>query len=114
MKKATGMELKQIIICFEHTGLYSLPLATFLSKQTIDFCMVPGLEIKKSMGVTRGKNDKVDALRIAEYAYLRREKLEMYTLPSENLLNLQNLHVLRERMVSQRSGYCANLNESKK
>jgi transposase len=114
MKKITDLELKQIIICFEHTGLYSLPLATFLSQQTIDFCMVPGLEIKKSMGVTRGKNDKVDALRIAEYAYLRREKLELYTLPSENLMNLQNLLVLRERMVSQRSGYQANLMESKK
>jgi len=114
IKKVTGLELKQIIICFEHTGIYSLPLATFLSHQNISFCMVPALEIKKSIGVTRGKSDQIDSFRIAEYAYLRREKLEFYTLPSEYVLSLQKLLVLRERMVMQRGGYTADLKEYKK
>ncbi len=38
--------------------------------------MVPTLQIKRSMEVVRGKNDKVDAARIAEYAYLYRDKLQ--------------------------------------
>ena len=60
-EKMTGFELKQILICFEHTGLYSLPLAVFLDKQQLCFCMVPALEIKRSLGIVRGKNDKVDS-----------------------------------------------------
>ena len=27
VKKQTGLSLAQILICFEHTGLYSLPMA---------------------------------------------------------------------------------------
>lgn len=114
MKRTSGLDLEQIIICFEHTGLYSMPLATFLSKQKICFSMLPALEIKKSIGVTRGKNDQIDSQRIAEYAYLRREKLQFYTLPSEDVLRLQKLLVLRERMVIQRGGYSADLKEYKK
>ncbi|NEN21963.1 IS110 family transposase [Cryomorpha ignava] len=58
----------EVYFCFEHTGLYSLSLAAFLAEKNILFSMVSGLEVKRSMGVVRGKNDKVDAARIAEYA----------------------------------------------
>ncbi|XJR86694.1 hypothetical protein ACH34I_04735 [Elizabethkingia anophelis] len=44
--------LKSVLICFEHTGGYSLPLALFLEKEGITFAMVPALEIKKSIGIT--------------------------------------------------------------
>ena len=50
-KKQTGLEQRQILICFEHTGLYSLPLAIFLDKVQICFCMVAALEIKRSLGI---------------------------------------------------------------
>lgn len=109
----SGLELKHILICFEHTGLYSLPLAIFLDKQSVCFCMVPALEIKRSMGIVRGKNDKVDSKRISEYAYLRREQLKPFTLPSKNVLKLQKLLSLRERLVTQRAGYKASMKEYK-
>lgn len=54
------------LICFEHIGLYSLPLALYLEKQGIPFAMLSALEIKRSMGITRGKNDIIDSKRIAE------------------------------------------------
>lgn len=111
MKRQTGLSLDQVLICFEHTGLYSLPLAVFLNKQQIEFSMVAALEIKRSLGIVRGKNDKIDAKRIAEYAYLRREQLKPFKLPSENILKLQKLLSLRERMVKQRGGYKAGLKE---
>ena len=51
----------EIIFVFEHTGLYSHNLAVYLTDQKIPFHMVPGLEIKRSLGTARGKDDKVDA-----------------------------------------------------
>ncbi|MBL4655692.1 MAG: IS110 family transposase [Bacteroidia bacterium] len=112
-EKNTGLSIDQILICFEHTGLYSLPLAAFLSEQQINFCMVAALEIKRSLGIVRGKNDKIDAKRIAEYAYLRRETLKAYNLPSKSVLKLQKLLSLRDRMMKQKSGYQATLKEYK-
>ena len=105
--------LDKVIICFEHTGLYSMPLAVFLTENQKLFCMVPGLEIKRSLGITRGKSDKIDARVIAEYAYLRREKIKLYQLPSKANLKLKGLLSLRERMVKQRAGYKAAIKEMK-
>lgn len=112
-KKQTGLSLAQILICFEHTGLYSLPMAVFLSRQKITFCMESALHIKRSLGLVRGKNDKVDAKRIAEYAYLRRGQLKPFVLPSKRVLKLQKLLSLRERMVKQRAGYLGSMKEYK-
>lgn len=112
-ENTSGLTIEQILICFEHTGLYSLPLAVFLSENKIIFSMVPALEIKRSLGLVRGKNDRIDARRIAEYAHLRRETIKPYQLPSKQILKLQKLLTLRERMVKQRAGYQASLKEYK-
>jgi transposase len=104
-------DFSNVFFCFEHTGLYSLPLAVFLTENQIPYAVVPGMEIKRSLGISRGKNDQVDAKRIGEYAYLRREKIDLYTLPSSNLLELKSLLTLREKMVSQRAGYLASKKE---
>jgi transposase len=113
LKKQTSLNPDQVLICFEHTGLYSLPLAVFLNGQQILFSMVAALEIKRSLGIVRGKNDKIDAKRIAAYAYLRREQLKAFILPSTNILRLQKLLSLRERMVKQRAGYIGSMKEYK-
>ncbi|NEN24135.1 IS110 family transposase [Cryomorpha ignava] len=101
----------EVYFCFEHTGLYSLSLAAFLAEKNILFSMVSGLEVKRSMGVVRGKNDKVDAARIAEYAHLRRDKLKKTVLPSKEVLKIKNLLAIRERMVTQKGGYKASCKE---
>ena len=113
LKKQTNLHPGQVLICFEHTGLYSLPLAVFLNEQQIPFSMVAALEIKRSLGIVRGKNDKIDAKRIAGYAYLRRDHLKSFILPSTNILRLQKLLSLRERMVKQRAGYIGSMKEYK-
>lgn len=111
--KKSNQDLMTVLFCFEHTGMYSLPLAVFLTGSKQPYVMVPGLEIKRSMGISRGKNDQADAQAIAEYAYLRKEKLKAYQLPSEKLLELKSLLSLREKMVNQRAGYKASLKEMK-
>jgi len=103
-----------VVICFEHTGMYSLPLAVYLTDQGISYVMVPGLEIKRSLGIRRGKSDVTDSISIAQYAYQRRENIKLYQLPSSQLLELKSLLTLREKMVSQRAGYQASKKEMRR
>ena len=81
---------------FEHTGLYSHELSVYLSENKIPFLIVPGLEIKRSLGIARGKNDKVDATKIALYGYRLRDELKPYQMPSQQLLSLKRLLSLRQ------------------
>jgi len=57
------------------------------------------------MGIARGKNDKQDAKRIAEYAYEKREKIKLYQMPSDTLLKLKRLLSYRERLVKERAAF---------
>ena len=66
-----------------------------------------------SFGMTRGKNDKIDAYKISKYAYLRREEIKEFELPSEEILKLKGLLSLRERMVKHRTSYLEYLKELK-
>ena len=45
----------------EHTGIYGNLLIECLSGQKVQMYVVSGLEIKNSTGITRGKNDIIDA-----------------------------------------------------
>ncbi len=102
---------EEILFVFEHTGLYSYELSVFLTDQDIPFIIVPGLEIKRSMGISRGKDDKIDATKIARYAYRMRDEIEPYKLPSEQIRSLKSLLSLRCRFVKQRAGFKASLKE---
>ena len=97
--KYTSHIYQQCIICLEHTGIYSLPLCIFFQEKSLTFSLQPALQIKRSMGIQRGKNDKVDAHMIARYAYLYREELSPSILPSRSLLRLKSLLSYRERLV---------------
>lgn len=72
-----------------------------------------GLKSKSHWVMARGKNDKIDACQIARYAYLRREEIKEFELPSEDILKLKGLLSLRERLVKHRTSYLGHLKELK-
>ncbi len=113
IKRNAPCSLDEILLCFEHTGMYSLPLAAFLSESKIEYVVESALQIKRSLGIARGKNDKVDSKRIAEYAFLRKSSLKTYQLPSKSLQKIQSLLSLRDRLVKQKAGHQAYLKEIK-
>ena len=94
--------------------MYSHQLSVFLTEQNIPFVIVPGLEIKRSLGIVRGKDDKIDATKIALYGYRLREELTPSKLPSKAITSLKRLLSIRERLVKQRAGYKASLKEQKR
>lgn len=112
--KSSAFSKDEIIFVFEHTGLYSYELAVYLAEQNIPFALVPGLEIKRSLGIARGKDDKVDATKIALYAYRLKDEIKPTELPLEDVTTLKRLLSLRERIVKQRAGYKASLKEQKR
>jgi len=50
---------------------------------------------------------------VARYAYLRREEIKEFELPSEDILKLKGLLSLRERIVKHRTAYLGHLKELK-
>jgi transposase len=94
-KKVT---LKDCLFCMEHTGAYGLLFFSWLSQIGADFVVEPGLRIKRSLGITRGKNDKLDAHRIADYAYSNRAKLEAFTMPSALIFQIKQLLTYRDQL----------------
>lgn len=112
--KKTFNSLDAVVICMEHTGMYSNGIMGYLDNEGINFMMVSGLEVKRSMGIQRGKNDKVDARRLAEYIFLRRDHIVLYQMPSKSILSLKELMSLRSRLVKQRAGYIASSREYKR
>jgi len=111
--KQSPFSPENVLFVFEHTGLYSHRLAVYLTKENISFSMVPGLEIKRSLGIVRGKDDRVDSRSIARYGYRLRDEISPCKLPSKELKSLKTLLALRETKVKQRSGDEALLKEYK-
>lgn len=101
----------ELMIVMEHTGLYSLCFEKFLHEHQISFTKVNALAIKRSIGLVRGKSDKIDARRIAEYGYEKRSRLIAEVLTSSELQRLRLLHSTRERLVKQKASLLNVLEE---
>lgn len=65
-----------LLFCFEHTGIYALPLCCFFTQEKLSYSQQSALQVKKSMGIQRGKSDKADAQMLARYAYLYRDEIK--------------------------------------
>ena len=105
--KKKGAKNVETLVCAEHTGIYGYDLQVWLDDNRLSFSFVPALEIKKSLGIRRGKNDSVDAVRIAEYAYLRRETIALSHKPSDSIFALKALLGERKQYVRTRAGLLA-------
>lgn len=87
------------LFCFENTGIYSMTLSYYLSKINADYWVVNALEIKRSKGLSRGKNDKNDSKEIAFYAFTHLHKLKLNTLPEKEIAQLKVLFTEREKLI---------------
>ena len=101
----------ETMIVMEHTGLYSYCFEKFLHQHQIAFCKVNALAIKRSIGIVRGKTDKLDAARIAAYGYEKKDKLVVDLTASDALKRLQLLHSTRERLVRHRASLTCAIKE---
>ena len=105
-------ELLSTLVVMEHTGVYTIPLCKHLGSKSISYTLIAGIEISKSLGLRRGKSDKVDSKRIAQYAYKNRDDIRMCLLPDTLLAELKNLLGFRETLVKRRTGLQVSVKET--
>jgi transposase len=96
---------ENLFFCFEDTGKYSLPLCIFLNGEKLSFSMVPALDIKRSIGLVRGKNDKKDAGFIALYAWRKRDEIKPTIFPAGAIVRIKQLLSLRNKLVKHKKAY---------
>lgn len=101
--KKQGAQTTNSFLGMEHTGHFTLALCCFLQQVELSYTMISPLELKRSMGLARGKNDRVDAMRIAQFTCLHQRLLKAVHLPSDSLLRLKNLMAFRDRLVKTRT-----------
>jgi transposase len=111
LKKNVGKDLSGLMVVMEHTGIYTWQLEQYLHKQGIAYVKRPALDIKRSVGMVRGKSDKVDARFISKYGWMRKEELTAVKPLSSQQFNLQQLMNYRDKLVADRASYQSRLKE---
>lgn len=88
-----------VVFALEHTGHYGAALIHCLAEGGFNFYLINPLDLKKSLGIQRGKSDAKDAYRIAEYSIIHKHRLKYHKLPSNALRRLKPIVTARERYV---------------
>jgi transposase len=109
-----GVVLGQCLFCLEHTGIYSTHLVGLLEQQELSIWLEHPLQIKYSLGMQRGKNDSIDAQRIAQYAYKNRESVRLWKPTRGLITKLQRLTSLRDRLLAGKNSLEVALAEEKR
>ncbi len=91
--------VKKSLFCLEHTGLYTRLLVAFLLSMKAKVWMESALQMKRSIGMIRGKSDKVDSFRIARYAMTHQDQAVLVKLASSTLQRLKDLMGNRVRII---------------
>ena len=102
LEKNYTTNIEECLFCLEHTGLYSMPICVFLTEKNAQYVVESALQIKRSMGITRGKSDKADSKTIARYIKLHKDDVRLYKMPCRTLIDLKALLSFRERLKKQK------------
>ncbi|MCW3105545.1 MAG: Transposase family protein [Segetibacter sp.] len=99
-KKLTPISYDSMLFCMEHTGIYNNHLLDYLFDRKVSIWLESAVHIKQSIGMQRGKNDKVDASRIAMYAYKNREDVKLWQPEPFLIQKLKYLTTTRTRLIT--------------
>ena len=101
------------LLVIENTGIYHRLLWKFFSENNIPIHIGNAAHIKKSFGIARGKNDKIDSQRLCSYAYKNDDELKASAALNPEFLKLKDLITSRVRLQSQLNANKTYLNELK-
>lgn len=101
------------LVCCEFTGHYTYPLCFVCEDLGIDLWLASPYQIKHSCGLVRGKTDKIDSRRIADYAFRFQDKCRLYSLPDKKLASLKVLVSERDLYVSHKIALQGQLTDQK-
>ncbi len=97
--KSLKINMNTTLFCAENMGACVREFSAFSLKRKLNLSLACPLDIKKSIGLTRGKNDKIDAYRIAFYAIKHQDRLKLFEAPKKVLQRLRQYLKTRQMLV---------------
>jgi len=97
--KTTGVSVEESLFCMEHTGVYCTPVIEIAEKFSLSLWLENATQIKLSVGLQRGKNDRIDSARIAEYAFRNQDKAILRKPERAAMKKLKELNLARTRLI---------------
>lgn len=101
--KEHGIQFRTNIICMEATGVYGERLCYFLEAKGYKISVEHPLKVKRAFDQSGHKNDAVDSLQIAEYAYRFFDELIIWKPREEIVEQIKTLLSTREHFVRQKT-----------
>lgn len=109
--KAHGVGKERCLVCLEPTGHYTIATLNALVDLAMPTWLAHPRDIQKSIGLQRGKSDKVDALRIAEYARRFKDKARLFSADNLKLGTVKQLFTRRRQLVEERKRYAVQVKD---
>ena len=97
--KQLKTEVGEVLICAENTGIYGNPLVQVTTLLQFSLWLENGRTIKRCTGLSRGKSDPLDALRIALYALRYVDKVRLWSACDKSVQELKYLCGIREDLM---------------
>lgn len=104
---------KQAFIAMENTGYYNFNLYEVLAGFDFKTYVVDPKHIKRSIGMVRGKNDKVDAKRIATFIERNHQDFDCWVPTSETIKSIKILLSQRRFKVKQKKALAQQMADLK-
>ena len=101
--KESCRKASEVLVCAEYTGQYTYPLCCACEELGLNLWLENPAQIKHSSGVQRGKNDRLDARRIADYACRFQDKARLFSFPEKNIASLKQLISERDLYIADKS-----------
>ena len=108
-----GVKTDTMLFCCETTGGYDRALCDWLYGNDLDIWRESALQIKRSMGLRKGKDDKADSEMIAYYALRFRSKASLYKPLDGNMRSLRDLFLYRQSLVAERRAKMVSAKEKR-
>lgn len=89
------------LVVIENTGIYHRLIWSFCNKSGLCLHIGNAAHIKWSFGIARGKNDKIDSIRLCKYAQKEADTLKASPALNPVLMQLKDFMASRSRLLSQ-------------
>jgi len=104
---------KYSLLVMENTGIYHRLIWNFCTTHLLPVFIGNAADLKWSFGIARGKNDKIDSMRLSEYAYKNHEDIKPTTGLNKALITLKDLLSNRSKLLKQKNAIKQTLGELK-
>lgn len=102
IEKSGAEDRGELLLCGENTGAYSRLISDSLANDGYAMWLESPLQIKQSLGIRRGKNDRQDARDIAEYAARNEDRARLHKAPGREMEALRFYYSEHRSMVQEK------------